>query len=218
MISGQTPAWLRFLERRCSWLAIPNIAVLFVTLQGLGYLMVMSDPIWVERLALFPDRVLQGEFWRLVTFLALPVSLSPLWVLFALWFLYFILQSIEATWGAFKTTFYILFSILVTIAYSFAFQYPITQVTDFESTLFLAAAALFPESQISLFMILPVKMKWLAWLTLALLLIRLFQADWIERGYILAIYSSYLLFFGPAALERIKQFIRRERFRRKMHF
>src|SRR5689334_10981964 len=121
------PKWLRYLSRKLNWLAIPNIAVLLVTLQALGFLFVYSDPAWVERLALIPEAVLQGQVWRLLTFLALPVSLSPIWVIFSLWFLYFILNSIESRWGAFKTTFYVLVSVVLTIIFSFAFGYPVSQ-------------------------------------------------------------------------------------------
>lgn len=213
MINGKDPAWLRFLERRFSWLAIPNIAILFVTLQAMGFIFVMMDPIWVGRLALIPQAVSVGEYWRVVTFLALPVSLSPLWVIFSLWFLYFILNLIENQWGAFKTTFYVLVSILLTIAYSFLFSLPILSVSHFQSTLFLAAAALFPEMEVRLFLAIPVKLKWMAWLNLAYLAYEFFQNDWVGRGYILAIYSNCVIFFGPAALSSIKQAYRRQKFK-----
>ena len=95
MWNGKNPGWLQFLEKRMQWLAIPHIAILFVTLQALGFLMVMSDPIWIDRLALLPSAVLQGQYWRLVTFLALPLSLSPIWVIFTLWFIYFILNILK---------------------------------------------------------------------------------------------------------------------------
>ncbi len=215
MLDQRTPAWLRTLERKLSWLAVPNIAILFVTLQAAGFFFVMSDPIWLERLALIPSRVLQGEPWRLVTFLSLPLSLSPIFVLFVLWFLYFIVNLIEDQWGAFKTTFYVLVSILITIAYSFAFNYPVTNVTHFQSTLFLAAAALFPEFQVNLFFVLPVKMRWLAWLTLGFLALELLRGTWLDRGYLLAIYSNYLLFFGPAYAGRFKNYLRKRDFDRR---
>ena len=215
-MDGKTPNWLRFLEKRMQWLAIPHIAVLFVTLQALGFLMVMSDPVWVERLALIPEAVRQGEYWRMITFLALPLSLSPIWVIFTLWFIYFILNTIENEWGAFKTTLYVLCSLILTIAVSFAFDYPVTQVSDFESTLFLAAAALYPEMEVRLFLAIPVKLKWLAWFALAFLALRFFEAGWVGRIYLVAIYSNYLLFFGPAQLDRIRQIARRRAYQRKL--
>lgn len=202
------------IERHLHWLAVPNIAVLFVTLQALGFLMVRYDPAWIYRLALVPDLVLAGEYWRLVTFLALPVSLSPIWVIFVLWFIYFILDAIEAVWGATKTTLYVLISVLLMIGASFALDYPVTQVSDFQSTLFLAAAALFPEMEVRLFLAIPVKMKWLGWLTLAFIVLRLFEAPWQGKLFLLAIYANYLIFFGPAAIDRVRQRIRRAKFRR----
>lgn len=215
--SSNTPQWLRKIERSLQWLAIPNLGVIFVTLQALGFLMVMSDPVWTARLALIPDAVTQnGEYWRLVTFLALPISMSPIWVLFTLWFLYFILGMIESQWGAFKTTLYVLTSIVVTIAFSFAFGYPVLDVSKFESSLFLAAAALFPEMTVSLFLAFPVKIKWLAWLTLAMLGIDFVRSDWMDRFFTLAIMSNYLVFFGPSLLATLRQAMRRREFRRKM--
>lgn len=216
MTFDDTPRWLNFLERKLRWLAIPNIAILLVTLQVLGFFMVTSNPAWISILALIPESVLRGEYWRVITFLALPLSMSPIWVLFTLWFLYSIVNTIENAWGSFKTTLYVLVSILLTVILSLSLNYPVTQATDFESTLFLAAAMLFPEMEVRLFFAIPVKMKWLAWMSLAFLGFRFFQSDWIQRFYLIAIYSNFLIFFGPAALSRIRQMIRREQFKRRM--
>ena len=216
MIGNQIVSSLKKLERYFQWIAIPNIAILFVTLQAFGFVFVMMDPIWIERLALIPDLVWQGQLWRLVTFLALPSTDSPIWIVFTLWFIYFVLNTIEEQWGAFKTTLYVLVSIIVTVTFSLVFDYPITQVADFESTLFLAAASLFPEFEVLLYFILPVKMKWLGLVSLAYLAYRLVLASWLSRFYLLSIYSNYFIFFGPALLGQIKQAIRRYQYRKKM--
>jgi len=212
----ETPKWLQVLERRFQWLAVPNIATFIVGLQFIGFVLVFSDSEWRWRLALIPESVLQGEIWRLITFLALPISLSPFWLLFVLWFLYFIVDGIENAWGAFRTTFYILISVLLTICFSLVFMVPITYVGDLESTLFLAAAALNPEYQILLLLVLPVKIAWLAWLTGAFVLWRFFTGSWLDRLYLLAIYSNYLLFFGPYHYWQVKQRYRRWQFKRQM--
>jgi hypothetical protein len=214
MMCCDSPKWLRFLEKYLGWLAIPNIAILFVTLQAAGFLFVMLDPVWLTRLSLIPEAVKEGEVWRLVTFLALPISLSPIWVIFVLWFLYFIIGSIESMWGAFQTTFYILLSVLLTIAFSFTFDYPVTSVAHLESTLFLAAAALFPSQEIRLFLLFPVKMKWLGWLAIAGVAIEFIRSSWLDRLYLITIYSNYILFFGPVMGSRIKNAYRRWRFKR----
>src|SRR5262245_58699191 len=132
MLNSQSPRWIYSLERRLSWLAIPNIAALLVTLQIFGFLFVTIDPAWIGRLALIAELVVRGEYWRVITFLALPLSFSPIWEFFTLWFLYFVVNAIENEWGAFKTTLYILVSVVLMIAFSFAFNFPITQIANFE--------------------------------------------------------------------------------------
>lgn len=213
---SQTPKWISVIERKINWLAIPNIAIILVTLQAIGFLFALIDPVWINRLELIPEAVKAGEFWRLVTFLALPLSLSPIWVFFSLWFLYFVVNMIEEVWGAFQTTLYILISILLLIFFSFLFDYPITQISGFESTLFLAAATLFPEMEVQLFLVIPVKIKWLAWITIGIVLYHFLAGSMLNRLYLVVIYLNYLLFFGPALIERIKQKRKQIEFQRKM--
>lgn len=207
------PKWLQFLSKKMAWLAVPHISIILITLQVLGFLLIFTNPIWSSTLALFPDRALHGEPWRFLTFLSLPVSNSPIWFIFALLFMYSILNSIESIWGAFKTTFYILVSVVITILFSVVFDYPVMQTMDFNSTLFLAAAALFPDHEIQVYMVFPVKMRHLGWLTLGFLFYRAFQGDWMDRFFLLAIYSNYVLFFGPTLVYRIQQWKRRRDYR-----
>ena len=69
-------------------------------------------------------------------------------------------------------------------------QYMFTQV------LFFAFARFYPDTQINLYFVLPVKVKWLAWFDAALLA---YQFTFQGNGYraaLLASLASYLLFFG----------------------
>jgi membrane associated rhomboid family serine protease len=152
-MNGSDPKWLVFLSKHMAWLAVHHISIILITLQVLGFLLIMSEPQWMNTLALFPDQAISGEPWRFLTFLSLPVSNSPIWFIFAMLFMYSILNSIESIWGSFKTTFYILVSVVITILFSLAFGYPVMQTTDFNSTLFLAAAALFPDHEIQVYMV-----------------------------------------------------------------
>ena len=207
------PKWLRYLERRAGFLAVPQIAILLVTLQALGALFVTLNPAWAERLALIPEMDLAGEPWRLLTFLSLPVNASPVWVFFDLWFLYFITDALEKQWGAFYTTFYVLVSWCVTAGFSMATGYPVVQSTHFQSTLFLAAAVLFPEMEVLLFFFAPVKFKWMAWLTGVWVAWDLASGSWYDRGHLLAIYSNFALFFSPALVSRARAWQRRRRYK-----
>lgn len=216
MFETAEPRWLRWAERKFRWIGVPNLATILIGFQIFGFIFVYLNPEWYERLALVPARAARGEPWRVITFLALPLSLSPLWLLFALWFLYFVVDLIENEWGETKTTLYVLVSLLLTILFSLVTGAPVTQIRDFTSTLFLAAATLFPELEVRLFFAIPVKLRWLGWFTGIFILVRLFEADWIDRAYLAVIYSNYILFFGPSVFQRLKHWKRRQDFRRKL--
>jgi hypothetical protein len=64
--------------------------------------------------------------------------------------------------------------------------------------------------------VIPVKIKWLAWLTGAFILWRFVTGSWVDKLYLLAIYSNYLVFFGPYHYATIKQIHRRWKFKREM--
>lgn len=217
MLNNNTPSWLKWMEKRFGFIAMPNLAITLVGLQAIGFILVMSERGWYRGLYLDPQLVLQGEVWRLVTFLCLPLSTSIFWVLFVLWFLYFIIDVLEKNWGEFKSTFYVLISYLLMIAFSFAFNYPITHIGHFESTLFLAAATVMPDYEILLFFVLPVKMKWLAALTGAFAIFAFAMGTNLDRIYLMAIYANYLLFFGPAFAGRIKAYIKRKNYQKQLH-
>lgn len=212
---NQNPAWLRWLEKHFGFIAIPNIAVIVVSMQVFGYILAITNPERIPQMFLIPDAVWAGEIWRVLTFMALPLSMSPLWMFFAAWFLYFIVSSLEAEWGEFKTTFYILMCISLTVVFSLVTGYPVTQVAHMESTLFLATAALYPEMVIQLFLFIPVKMKWLGWLTLLFLGVQIFDGSWMDRFYLLAIYTNYIVFFGPSLLWRAKDSYRKWKYKQK---
>jgi hypothetical protein len=59
-------------------------------------------------------------------------------------------------------------------------------------------------------------MKWLAWMTLAFVFYDFLTGDTVSRLYLVAIYSNYLLFFGPAQLGQLKRVYRRWDYQRKL--
>lgn len=215
MYASHDPKWLVFLSRRFRNLAIPNLAAFFVGLQIIGFLFVSTDPAWFQRLALIPSAVLQGEVWRIVSFLAVPLTTSIIGLLFTLMFGYFILNLIESEWGEVKTTLYVFISVILTALFSLVFDYPVLNAAGLVSTLFLAAATLFPENTIQIYFVLPVKMKYLGWLAVAYLLFQLFVGSWMHRFFLVTIYLNYLLFFGPYLIYRVKQWQRRREFKSK---
>jgi len=212
MLYGQTPKWIDRLERLMPGLGVPNLALYLVGAQALGFLLALTQQSVLGLLYLDPALVLKGEVWRLITFLVMPLSISPLWMVFVLGFLYFIINGLEEEWGEFRTTLYVLVAVVLTITFSLVFQWPITNIVQLQSTLFFAAATVAPEYQILLFFVIPVKMKWLAWVSVAYIIFALIFGSWLSRLYLLTMYANYLLFFGPYFVGRLKAFQRRKRF------
>ena len=212
MLYGQTPRWIDWLDRRLPGFGIPNLALYLVGAQACGFLLTLANPNAERLLELDPSLVLKGEVWRLITFLAQPVTSGALWMVFALYFLYFIVNGLEEAWGEFRTTLYLLAGALFTIAFAFVFHVRIGTSVELGTTLFLAAATVAPDFQILLFFVLPVKMKWLAWLTVAYIAYALIAGSWLDRLYLLAVYANYPLFFGPYFAGQVKASYRRKKF------
>ncbi|HVM62068.1 MAG TPA: hypothetical protein VMV72_14495 [Verrucomicrobiae bacterium] len=216
MLYGQTPRWIDRLERLLPGLGIPNLALFLVAIQGLGFLVVSANSRALDWLVLDPYLVLHGELWRLVTFLAVPLTLSPWGMVFVLWFLYFIINGIEQEWGEFRTTLYVLTAVLLTIAFAFAFGIWVGDVRPLQSSLLFAAATIAPEYQILLFLVIPFKLKWSAWIAAGVLVYEFMNTRWPFCLYGPVMCGNYLLFFGPYFAGRLKAWYRRKKFQHEV--
>jgi len=181
------------LERRIGRFAIPNLILYVVAGMALFWVLSMTRPEVLGRLQLDMDAVRAGQVWRLFTFLFIPIG-SSYWVLVNLYFAWWVGSSLEQHWGAFKFNAYYLLGALGTILAA-VLTGPQSN-TWLDLSLFLAFATTFPDVQILLFFILPIRVKWLG--ILAALPIGYFLAmgDWGARAAIFAALGNYLLFFG----------------------
>ncbi len=188
-------SFLNRLERRFGEWVIPQFPLFIVAATGVIYLLSQAQGDFVTHLTLNPDAVRQGEFWRLVTFLFVPPPMGPLWLAFWLYLLYQYAQALEHAWGAFR--FFVFFGIGVaaTIVAALAVGRTLSNMPLY-TTLFLAFAALFPNFELLLFFILPVKVKYLAWMIWAGLAWSLWAGNLVTRVAIAASLLNYSLFFG----------------------
>jgi len=157
--------------------------------------------------------IMQGEFWRVLTFIFLPPNMSMIFIIFALYFYWLIGTALEREWGAFKFNVFYLCGMIGTIIAGLITGF----ATNFylNLSLFLAFAILFPNFEIMIFFILPVKIKWLAYLNIAFLLFMLFFDSWPGRVALLVSISNVVLFFGKDFIDRIKQYHRKAQWQRK---
>lgn len=195
--------WLTTLENKFGHHAIPGITRIIVALNALVFCLAYLKPSSLALFDLQPERVLHGEVWRLVTYIFIPPSFSLLWIVFALSFLMMLGDGLEHAWGAFKLNlFYLTGMIGCTIA-AFFFGGATTNVYLNLSLLF-AFATIYPNETIYLFFVLPVKIKWLAYLALFFELQALFLGSFAQQMAIATSLGNYLLFFGPMIIENAR--------------
>ncbi|MDR1018780.1 MAG: rhomboid family intramembrane serine protease [Lachnospiraceae bacterium] len=184
------------LERKFGRFAIPHLMYYIIILYVVGFVLNMVNPaIYTNYLSLNVAAILHGQVWRLITFIIYPPSSSLIFVLFALYLYYMIGMQIEMAWGAFRFNLYFFSGVLFHIIAQFIFygfartSLPIT-TTYLNLSLFFAFAAIYPNVQFLLFFVIPVKVKWLAWLDGAFFLWTIIQAFMVNDGGIGFIYKA----------------------------
>jgi membrane associated rhomboid family serine protease len=203
------------LERRFGFLAIPGLIRIVVAFNALVFVLVRLNPSFQYVLDLNPARIMRGEVWRLVTYIFLPQTFSPWWIIFVLWFLWYIGEGLEQAWGAFRLTLYFFLGMVGTTiaAFFFGANFSNSMLT---AGLFFAFARFYPNEIIYVFFILPLKIKWLAWVMAAFLFFGLVVGSASYRMAAVAGLSNYLIFFGPGlireARNRQEVTVRRKRF------
>ncbi|MBD3306437.1 hypothetical protein GF339_08565 [candidate division KSB3 bacterium] len=203
------------LEKRFRGYGIPNLTLHLVIGQSLAYVLTMSGQFNLNVILLVPARVLEGEVWRLVTFLIVPPRTHPIFIFFALYLFYLMGTSLENYWGTFRYNIFLLIGYLATLGVSFLHPaYPASNVF-LGGSIFLAFATLNPNFELALFFILPVKIKWLALITWIGYFLQLVFGGWPTRLLILASICNYLIFFGRDIALRMRA--HRWRMERKAH-
>jgi hypothetical protein len=150
------------LQRRFGRFAVSHVTVALIACQVVAFLLCAAKPGFSETIALVPRCVLQGEAWRLFTFVCQPPGSNPLWAFF-FWYLFYLMGTVlEDTWGAFRYNAYLLIGWAATAATSFLQPDMPASILFLQGSVFLAFAYLYPDFQLLLFFILPVKVKWLA--------------------------------------------------------
>ncbi len=198
------------LERRIGFIAIPVLIRIVVIFTALVYLLTFLNQEFLSVLSLDPAAIKRGEVWRLVTYLFIPRSaaqpgslMSPLWVVVALWFLWFIGDGLERAWGAFRLTLYFFVGMIGTTIAAFLFGAQFSN-TMLASSLFFAFAWFYPDEIIYVLFVLPMKIKWLAWVSAALLIFGFYSAPNSYRMALVAAFANYFIFFGADIFHRVR--------------
>jgi hypothetical protein len=148
-------------------------------------------------------RIRAGEVWRLVTYIFVPQTAHFLLVVIALWFLWFIGDGLERAWGAFRVTLYFLVGMVGTTVAAVLSNSQFSNQMLFTS-LFFAFAHFYPDEVIYVFFILPLKIKWVAWIYAGFLGVGFVTQSNSYRMALIAALSNYLIFFGPEVIQNLR--------------
>lgn len=169
-------------EKKFGKYAIKNISLVLILFYACGYLINWINPGFLNYLTLNPYAILHGQIWRLVTWLIIPPEGFDFFTLIMLYFYYSIGTTLERTWGTYRYNLYLFLGVIFTVVgafalmgYAYLFQpealagygaenYFAMLATMFSTyyvnmSIFLAFAATFPNMQVLLFFLIPVKVK-----------------------------------------------------------
>ncbi len=195
--------WLNKLERKYGKYAIPNLMYYIVGITLAVYIVQYVFNISAYRyLAFVPALIMKGQVWRIITFIFIPPSSSIITIAFVMYFYYMMGTTLESEWGTFKFNMYYLFGMLGTIIAAFLTGGGTSVYLNL--SLFLAFAYLYPDMEILLFFILPVKVKWIAYLDWAYFIFSLIFGTMISRIAAVASLINFFIFFGEDFIDYIK--------------
>ncbi|MAT72801.1 MAG: hypothetical protein CMJ58_25250 [Planctomycetaceae bacterium] len=225
-------SFLKRLEARLGRYAIPNLTLVLVIGQACAWVMSrLSDGPDISRLALDPAKVMDGEWWRVLTFLFSPPEQRGILVIF-----YFILfhlfgTAVEAYLGTFRYNVFLLTGWIASVVAAFVAsaavpaalglggQMRFASITApnyfLYGSLFLAFARLYPDFILNLFFVLPIRIRWLAMITWAGAFYLIFRGGWMIAMLVIASLANYLLFFGPGHVRQWKHKQRKHAFQAK---
>lgn len=221
--------FLNKMERKFGRFAIRNLTKYIILFYVVGYVFqflykITGSPIYFY-LLLNPADILQGQIWRLVTWLLIPPSELNIFTIIMLFFYYSLGTSLERTWGDFRYNVYILSGVVFTVIGAFLVYFitgTISIITPYyiNLSIFLAFAASYPDMQVLLYFVIPVKIKWMAYLDGVYLLYAFIQGGASIRMMIIASLLNFIVFFfSTRNYSHInpKEVHRRQQFQKAVH-
>lgn len=151
------------------------------------------------------------QIWRAVTFIFIPSGDNILWAILMMYFYWVIGRALEKEFGAFRfNLFYFLGAVLALIA---GFITGYTTNSYLNLSLFLAFAIFYPNFEVRLFFILPIKVKYMAIVYAIVIGFSFIMYPWQYRIVILLSLLNVVIFFWRDFRYVIKTFIQDSKIR-----
>ncbi|MDY3250778.1 MAG: hypothetical protein SOX32_10595 [Candidatus Choladocola sp.] len=188
------------MERKWGRYAIHNLAAIIIALYAAGYVISLITPELLMYCTLLPNRILRGEVWRLVTWILVPPSSFDIFTIIMLYFYFSIGRALERTWGAFKFNVYIFSGMIFTVIGAFLLYFVGGRIGYFSTyyinmSIFLAFALTYPDTEVLLYFLIPIKMKYMGLIYGFFIAISMIQGGWADRVSVFASLLNFVIFF-----------------------
>ena len=197
------------LERKFGRFGIPHLTNYILVCYVIGYLLSLTKTSLISYLYLEPGLILQGQIWRLITWVLVPPGMSNiLFVLIMLMFYYSLGTTLERTWGTFRYTLYIFSGLIFTVIGAFLLYFieggyvlfaGMFSTYYISMSILLAFAASYPDMRVLLYFVIPIKMKWMAFVYVAMIGYDIFNyvrmGVWQMAVPIVASLLNFIIFF-----------------------
>lgn len=200
---------------------IPNLMLFIIGGNLIVYFMDMfSNGTFSGVLSFVPAYIFRGQLWRLLSFVIVPeASGNIIFFAITLYFYYFIGSALERQWGTARFNVFYFTGVVSSIVVGLMIGavggglmnciWPTTTMYYVNMSLFFAFATLYPDMRVLLFFIIPIKIKWLAYLDAALFLYQMIQYIVVGNFLyaLLPVFAllNYLLFFGEDLIGTVRR-------------
>lgn len=194
-------------EKKFGWMSFPGVLKYYALFHVLVYLLQIVNPYIGTVLNFDKAKIMQGEVWRVVTFLFADSASGGMGA-FGMLFLFFMVMiaflmsdALEGAWGVFRTTLFYYAGFIGLLLGNFLYAFPMPGSGFFIYTsAFFAFATLFPKHEFLMFLIIPVQVRWLAMIGVIPLVLVLFSAP-LYFGYVILGFGNYILWAGIPAIK-----------------
>ena len=219
--------WLDKLEKKLGRYAIPNLTVYLLAGYIIGVGVYKIAPSLLNWLTLEPIYIMRGQIWRIISWVLIPPTGDLFSLLFLVLLYYSLGTALERTWGTFRYNVYIFSGILFTVIAVFALygifylvygvelpvsSFGLVSTSYINMSIFLAFAAIYPDMEVLLMFILPIKMKWMGLVYAVMALYKFFTGGIVTKVIIGASLLNFVIFFFSS--RNLKRFGPKEQMRK----
>ncbi len=222
-------------ERKFGHLGISGLIRILAVFRLISWLLCFATQFEFMTALVFDwDSIMRGEVWRLVSWILVPRAgasqFAFLYALIEIYFLFFISDGLERAWGPFGVTLFLFSTCFLAVFTACLISFFV--ISDFRvylsmslatiGILIIAFACLYPNIEIMLMLVLPIKMKYVGMLIGLMIALQIFNPILLAPVVappVLAAMIPLAVVFLPGFIKHMKQqsevAARRSRFERE---